>query len=433
MNAPYGKTIRCECGKTHEVEPREVVVDDAAAERAAQWAVWVARGPSAALVADARTHEAAGRAVADALRAADFAVDEIIPADRGPAQGPVCDDATRDHVLGRLGGSADVVLAVGSGVVSDLGKWAAFERRLPLITVATAASMNGYTSANVAPTIRGLKSLVRARPPRAVLADLRVVRAAPYELTTAGLGDALAKTVSSADWRLNHLLFGDYYCPASVALTDRIEPLYVDRPEALAAGEPEAVGALLDALMLTGVAMTMAESSAPASGGEHMISHTLDMLSSIDGHPHDLHGRQVGVGTIIASDLYQRLLAIESPEFREPAAGIDEAFWGPLAPVCLDEYRRKLPRYGQAARRIRTGSTWDGLRAELAKMVRPPERIRTCLERAGAATTAADIGCQHSRLLAALLHGHEARSRFTVLDLARVLGVLPAAAEETVR
>jgi len=432
MDAPYGKTIRCECGRIHEIEPREVYAGDAAARQAARWATWAADGERAALVADRRTYEAAGRTVAHAMQEAAFAVDEIILSDGGHARPPVCDEATHAVVLDRLGEGANVVLAVGSGVISDVGKWAAFERGLPLITVATAASMNGYTLANVAPTIGGLKSLVRARPPRAVLADPRVIRDAPYELTTAGLGDALAKTTSATDWRLNHLLFGDYYCPASVALTDRIEPLFADRPETLADREPVAIAALLEALMLTGVAMTMAESSAPASGGEHMVSHTLDMLSSLDGHPHDLHGRQVGVGTILACELYRRVLAVESPELCAPAGGVDESYWGPLAPACRKEYSRKLPRYEQAARRIRTGSTWDDLRAELAAMVRPPERIRSCLERARGAVTAADVGCDRDRLLAALLHGHEARSRFTVLDLARMLGVMPGAAEEIV-
>jgi len=251
-------------------------------------------------------------------------------------------------------------------------------------------------------------------------------------MTAAGLGDVLAKTTSSADWRLNHRLFGDYYCERSVGLIAEIEPLYVDRPEALKARDAGALAALFDALLLTGVAMTLAESSAPASGGEHLLSHSLDMMSLLDGRPHDLHGRQVGVGTVLAAELYRRVLAIESPELRDAPGGIDRAFWGRLADVVAAQYAEKAPRLRQAKERLARGGAWDELRAELSPMLRPPEAIRDCLAAAGAACRAEDIACGPERLRAAFVHAHEMRPRFTVLDLARIAGVMPGAAGEIV-
>ena len=321
-------------------------------------------------------------------------------------------------------------MAVGSGVVSDLGKWLAFEADLPAVTFATAASMNGYASANVAPTIGGVKSLVRARPPEAVLAAPSVLKSAPYELTAAGLGDALAKSASSADWYLNHLLFGDYYCERSVGLIAEIEPLYLDRPGELRRGAGEAIEALFGALLLTGAAMTMAETSAPASGGEHLISHSLDMMSGLDGRAHDLHGRQVGVGAVLTAELYRRVLAIESPQPVEPAGEIDGAFWGPLAGAMAGQYAQKAERLRAAAGKLVEGDTWDRLRVGLSPLLRSPERIRDCLSDAGAAWRCQDIACEPDRLRSAFVHAHEIRSRFTVLDLARILGLMPAAAAE---
>ena len=87
----------------------------------------------------------------------------------------------------------------------------------------------------------------------------------------------------------------------------------LEHPDEIRAREESAIMAMFDALMLTGVAMTMVGTSAPASGGEHLISHSLDMLSSIDGRPHDYHGRQVGIGAILTAELYSRVLAVESP------------------------------------------------------------------------------------------------------------------------
>jgi glycerol-1-phosphate dehydrogenase [NAD(P)+] len=292
--------------------------------------------------------------------------------------------------------------------------------------------MNGYASANVAPTVGGVKTLLRARAPEAVLSDPAVLADAPYEMTAAGLGDVLAKSVSSADWCLNHRLFGDYYCRRSVGLIAEIEPLYLEHPAELRAGGDEPIAALFDALLLTGAAMTLAETSAPASGGEHLVSHSLDMMSSLDGAGHDLHGRQVGVGTILAAELYRRLLAVESPEPRDPPGGIDRAFWGRLADVVADKYAEKAERLRRAKELLVRGDTWDALRAELAEMLRPPERIRDCLAAAGAACRSKHIGCDRARLLGAFRHAHEIRSRFTVLDVANLLGVMPAAADEIV-
>jgi glycerol-1-phosphate dehydrogenase [NAD(P)+] len=460
-NAPdsiYGTTFDCECGRRHVVRPEEIIYSSDAVPRLPEvCAKYVAAPagvqPRCAVLMDARTRAAAGERAAAALRAAGWQVNEVMVPDRtgggpagSPASGPVaaalgrqgsrprdpvCDDVTKAALAARLG-SVDLVVPVGSGVVNDLGKWLAFDAGVPFIPLATAASMNGYTSANVAPTIGGVKTLLRAAPPPAVLAEPAVIAAAPYEMTASGLGDAMAKSVSSADWRLNHLLFGDYYCARGVALITEIEPLYLDHPEAIRARHAMALAALLDALLLTGVAMTLAESSAPASGGEHLISHSLDMMSALDGRPHDLHGRQVGVATVMAAELYRRVLAIESPALRDAPSTVDGPFWGRLAAGVAEEYARKADRLRSARTTLAAGDTWDNLRADLSAMLRPPERIHNCLQAAGAACSAEDIGCPRDRLLDTFRHAHEIRPRFTILDLAHLTGILPAAAEEIV-
>ena len=145
--------------------------------------------------------------------------------------------------------------------MTDLGKWISFDRGIPFVIFATAASMNGYASANVAPTVKGVKSLIRARPPEAIFSKPSVLMDAPWELTASGLGDIIAKSVSSADWYLNHFLFGDFFCDRSVGLIADIEPLYFDHPEALNARYPDSIKALFMGLLLTGAAMTMAENA----------------------------------------------------------------------------------------------------------------------------------------------------------------------------
>jgi glycerol-1-phosphate dehydrogenase [NAD(P)+] len=427
----YGQTIECDCGKTHHIDPQRVVYENAALTRLHEILSEYTTGRKAVLLMDSRTRDVAGKAAAVLLRDADWEVSEITVPDPAERASPVCDDHTHDWLLRQIE-AADVILPVGSGVLSDLGKWLAFDLNLPYICFATAASMNGYASANVAATMNGVKTLLWARPPRAILSDPATLCDAPCELTAAGLGDILAKSVSSADWRMNHFLFGDYFCERSVFLIAEIEPLYMDHPEDVRGRKPEALEALFHGLLLTGVAMTMAETSAPASGGEHLVSHTLDMMSSLDESPHDLHGRQVGIGTVLASEVYRRIISLESPDFSRASMDFDKEFWGMLGDGIEAQYTPKVERLQKAVEILPQGDAWDCLREEVKPFLRSPDQIRNCLKRAGAAFRAEDIGCSRERLLCAVLHSHEIRSRFTVIDLARLVGVLPQAAAEIV-
>jgi len=431
VRAIYGTTFECGCGRTHEIEPREVLCADGALSRLGEICDRHAAGRDAAVIADVRTRAVAGDAAAADLTAAGRRVEMFTVGDRPGGHSPICDDVTFAQLAPRIAGKS-LVLSVGSGVINDLGKWLAFEAGIPFVTVATAASMNGYTSSNIAPTLKGVKSLMSGRAAAAVLAEPSIISDAPYEMTAAGLGDVLAKSVSSADWLANHLLFGDYYCPRAVGLIAEIEPLYLEHPRDLRARKPAAVDALFEALLLTGAAMTMAGSSAPASGGEHLLSHALDMMASLEGVEHDLHGKQVGLGTILASEVYRRLLAEESPDWTDAPANVDQDFWGALAAQVVAQYAEKRPRLTAAREQLSRGNAWDDLRARLAPMVRPPEQLRDCLAAAGAAWRAEDIGCSPQRIRAALLRAHEIRSRFTVLDLANLAGVMPAAAGEII-
>ena len=180
--------------------------------------------------------------------------------------------------------------------------------------------------------------------------------------------------------------------------------------------------------------MTVVGTSAPASGGEHLLSHTLDMVADVRGQRHDLHGRQVGVGTIVSAALYERVLAVENPEPAGMPETIDQDFWGnpALIEAVRSQYEAKRASVERVRRAILAEGGWDGLRARLAEATRRPQSIRDWLRRAGAAVTAADIGCSRDALRAALLHMHEIRKRFTIVDLAWMLGILPAATDEII-
>jgi glycerol-1-phosphate dehydrogenase [NAD(P)+] len=426
-----GHRFGCDCGREHDLPIQRFVYAPGAVEALGDV---ISARPRVVVVADTRTWEVCGARVFDVLRSAGADTARIIVDDTVHG-GPVCDDVTFDVLRRQVRQTgSDLVVAVGSGVVNDLCKWTSFALGLPYVVVATAASMNGYAAANVAARIAGVKVLVEARSPLAVVAEPAVIEQAPRAMTTAGFGDTIAKYQSNTDWMLNHLLFGEYYCGFCAGILDGLEHLYLDRPEDIGAGASGAVGGLFEALFWTGAAMTLVGTSAPASGGEHLLSHTLDMVADVRRRPHDLHGRQVGVGTLFSAALYERILGVETPKLVSLPSGVDRDFWsnGPVYEAVMRQYAAKKPNLRVAAESIVRPDVWDGLRGRLASLTKRPAIIHDWLKRAGGATTAADIGCSREELASALLHMHEIRTRFTVVDLAWLVGVLPAAAEEII-
>ena len=423
-----GKSFSCACGKKHTIPTEHLLYAPDAIDRLPLIAGRYAQDPDYCIIADTRTYEAAGRKIEKALR--DTGADArclVVPDHNG--RSPVTDTETRDLILGKAP-DAEIYIASGSGTINDLTKWVAYERGKPFVTVPTAASMNGYASANVSATIGGLKVLFHAEACRGVFAVPGILADAPFEMTASGLGDVVAKPVSSADWRLNQLLFDEYYCQFSVDLLKNLEPVYFEDPRGIREGKPDSLRALFEALFYSSVAMTITGTSAPASGGEHLISHTIDMISDVEGKTHDLHGRQVGVGTILSAALYERVLSIEKPEFQRPPSDIDENFWGELSDIVREEYRKKLPKFRIAAEKLSEPENWGNLRSTLRQNLLSPQRIKNCLREAGAAHRISDIRI-NSRAIEAesfmriVKNANQMRERFTVLDLAILLGVMP--------
>jgi glycerol-1-phosphate dehydrogenase [NAD(P)+] len=432
-----GTSFTCACGRVHKVPVRMLLYKAGVVGSLPEIVRQGGGGTSVGgmvVVADVRTWDVCGVAVHDTLKKAGLDVSRVIVPDRARG-GPICDDTTVQWLLAQLHGlHPGTVVAVGSGVVNDLCKWASFQMGIAYIVVATAASMNGYSSANVAPTVGGVKMLIEARPPVAVIAEPSVVERAPREMTTAGFGDTIAKFQSNSDWITNRLLLGEYYCDLCAGIASSLEPLYLNRPEDIRDSGSEAVKGLFEALFWTGLAMTLVGTSAPASGGEHLLSHTLDMMAEVRGGTHDLHGRQVGIGTLLSAALYERVLAMDSPVIRDMPARIDEQFWTAPSVVAAvtKQYETKRQSHELVRQKIANGPLWDQLRTQLAGTVKEPRVIRDWLTRAGAAVSIDDIGCSRERIRAAILHMHEIRKRFAIVDLAWLVGILPDAVDDLI-
>lgn len=402
-----------------------------------------------ALVADENTWNAQGRLLFERLEAAGTRPVNRTLAPLGTSRPVVC-----EHLLANWVGDtlrrdeASAVVAVGAGTICDIGKLAAESAGLPLAAVATAPSMNGYPSVIAAVLRQGVKRTDPTTPPVAVLADLDVLSAAPARMIASGYADLLAKPVSTADWTLANALLGDEMSADGLAVVEASSELADGIAPGLARREPAAVARLFDALFVSGLAMAVSGKSSPASGGEHLISHYLDMtaLAEEGSGEHDLHGLQVGVATLVAASLYDRLLdefdpaafgvaarVACQPHWGEVEAELRGHFPGSIVESVIEQASRLYAEGDALAGRLtRFCELWPTLKPALAGRLASPDAIETELKAAGAATTFAEIGVDRDRALAAVRFAYHVRARYTILHLLSDLGLLDEWARDAV-
>lgn len=381
------------------------------------------------VIDDENTRQVAGKAVAEALK--DASVSRRVLTMDGDAE--MTEDLA-NAVLETSGGNS-LILAVGAGTINDLGKYVATRFEIPYWAVPTAPSMNGYTSSIAAVKVRGVKRTLPAAPPRRIYANPGVIQRSPLRLRQSGFCDVLAKSVSDTDWKTESTLFSGSYCSLPTAIVAESEEGYLGVPEKIRDGDEIAVNGLFHGLLISGAAMTLAGSSAPASGGEHLVSHVLDMRESLTGRTPELHGLQVGAGVILSALCYQKLATLESDAvsggaekaIQEGMEGID-SIWGPYA----DEVRtRFLQKRDQLLRfDALLPKNWDRLRKRFAA-VRSPEFFLDLIRRTGFPMTLEALRLSKAEFLLAALSARAIRERITVLDLAAHAGILEASAEET--
>lgn len=379
-------------------------------------------GPRLAVVSDANTKEALGERVARALSSIARVDQVVLPGT------PHADEQTA-ALLQSETGRADALIAVGSGTINDLCKFSAAQAGKPYAVFATAPSMNGYTSVNAAITVDGLKKTLPAQGAAGVFMDLRVFADAPRRMILSGFGDSVCRPTAQTDWLLAHLLWGSAYREAPYRLLAEDEDALLAEPEALTAGGLDAMECLARTLVLSGFGMTICGGSAPASQGEHMISHFMDMLPP-PGWPGALHGEQIAVTTLTAARLQERMLAGDRPRPAPTAVArtdVDAVFGEALGAMCWREFEQKTLDAGQTEQLdAKLESEWDGMRERLAAVCKPAAVLEQALRRAGAPMKPEDIGLSREYYERAVLSARTIRNRYCFLDFAADSGMLTA-------
>ena len=293
----------CACGMEHNIDVEKIVIESGAVSQLEEI---LEEFQNPVFICDSNTRTAAEPFLEEEFK--DYPVIELNP------EGLQADNRGVNKVMKQLdycdrglsSVSVDVLVAIGGGTIHDLTRYAATEYDIPFVSIPTAASVDGYAANVAALTWDGLKRTVAGVSPRWILADTDIFSAAPSRLTASGVSDFLGKYISILDWKIAHLVTGEYICEEVCDLLEKALRDVSRVLEDIRFGDKEAIEKLMYALLLSGLCMQMVESPRPVSGAEHMVSHLWD-LNVLNEKTNALHGEQVGLGLLIVTDYYKKL------------------------------------------------------------------------------------------------------------------------------
>jgi len=274
--------------------PREVVVGNETLGHVVSICKKLGLSKSAFVVTGVKTYKVAGHRVIDLL------VDSGINTNHLLVASSTIEDV--DVVRAKIEETkSQVALGVGGGTKIDVAKLSAAHQGIPFISVPTNASHDGIASPLA--SIKGSEKpySIMAQAPMAIIADTDVIVQASHRYTASGCGDVIAKFTAVRDWHLAHRVKNEYYGEYAASLALMSAKLVAKNADLIKSGNEEGLRVLLEALISCGVAMSIANSSRPSSGSEHLFSHALDLIAPKPA----MHGEQAGVGTIMMACLHE--------------------------------------------------------------------------------------------------------------------------------
>ncbi len=312
----------------------------------------------------------------------------------------------------------DLIIGVGSGVINDLCKYVSHKCNLYYYIVATATSMDGYASVGSALILDGMKITLNARPPKAIIADTAVLKDAPIDMLRAGYGDIVGKYSCLNDWKLSTLINGEYFCQRVYDLTydsvKKVEAL----AEKIQLRDEDAIGTLMEALVIVGIAMSYVDCSRPASGSEHHLSHFFEITGILNNKEYFKHGIDVAYSSIVTAKLREDIIknTLVQKKFNK------------------DDWKKEIKRiYSTSADGIialqdklgwyeendfeNTISKWDEIK-DILKEAPSKEDMTSMIERVGLDYSEFEKLYGKEKITDAVLYAKDLKDRYTVLWLA---------------
>ena len=310
-----GGITGCACGKDHSCPTQWVEIGSGVLDLLPNYCEAY---DAILLVADQNTYKVCGSQV-EALLGDKLENTLVYDSGNKPL---IPNEEALETLASKVTDKTQLVIGVGSGVINDLCKQVSFEKNLPYFIVATAPSMDGYTSVGSALILKGMKVTLNARPPMGLIADTRVLKSAPLDMIQAGVGDVVGKYSCLNDWKLSALINGEYFCQKVYDLVYEAAQTVESLAEAAVAREEAALGALMEALVAVGFEMSYVGNSRPASGSEHHLSHFFEITGILEDKPYFAHGIDVVYSAVVTAAIREQVIRSNPQPFT-----FDRAAW----------------------------------------------------------------------------------------------------------
>ena len=421
----------CSCGKVHTATVDKVIVGSGVLSQLPD--ILKNYGITKPFIlSDKNTFEAAGKRVCDILEAEGIHIssytfkEEVIEPD--------------EHFVGsaimHFDMKCDAVIGVGSGVINDISKIVSSVTDRKYIIIATAPSMDGYASILSSVAMNGLKVSLPSKCADVIIGDTDILMNAPLHMLKSGIGDMLAKYVSICEWRISHLITGEYYCENIADYIRNAVKCCVDNADGLLKRERSAVEAVFRGLVAGGIAMAYAGMSRPASGVEHYFSHLWDMRGLEFGTPVDLHGIQTAIGTLLSVKLYDKIRQYvpDRQKALEYAERYDLDDWNKQLSEFLGkgadtmiELEKKEQKYNTEKHKERLNiiiDNWDKLLKIMDEELPSYEFLLSLMKKLEMPLTVEEIGLDSSIIPMSFKATKDIRDKYVLSRLAWDLGIM---------
>ena len=399
----------CECGRDHELETKMVVVEYGAINNFEKYMADVGlAGKKRAVVYDSVIYKLTeGKHVA--------ADQEIVL----EAQGLRAEDTLIEDMMKKLD-DPEVIVAYGAGTIMDFGRYPAYKLGIPFVAIPTLASSDGFTANICSAILNGQKKSTPMCAPILVVADLDIIKGAPARLVASGINDILAKYISLTDWRIAHLVAGEYFCPTVAELAEHALKLMREAADKYAATGVADHEAMTMAQMESGLTMQLLNHSRAASGAEHLMAHLVELHPPRFEKAEGIHGECVGVGTFECIKVYHEL-AKKTPKAKpfQPLTEewVREKFGERLMPGIMKENENDVLATFPSQNIV---DHWDEIR-ELIAQIPPVEEMEKLYSDCHCKYRPEDIGIDPSLADEMLEISAAIRNRLTLIRMLRVL------------
>ncbi|MDM8335745.1 iron-containing alcohol dehydrogenase [Wolbachia pipientis] len=313
--------------------------------------------------------------------------------------------------------SSDSIVAFGSGTVNDICKYASYLEGKDYISFPTAASMNGYSSANASVLVDGYKKSFAAHLPKAIYIDTNIIANAPLRLTLSGFADFMCRSTVQADWLLSHLLFGIEYNELPFTFVHDLEQTLLREYLALAKRSKKVVLLLMEALLISGLGMVISKGSYSASQGEHMIAHAMEMVTK--DYSSSLHGEKIAVTAITMANLQEKILSIQNPIIKPTTLNVKHVI------ECFGntEFTKILKQKQILQQKIKEIShkEWNNISGLIKQNLLPARRLQKMFEDLSIPHLPEHLGWSKEQYCKVVNLAFATRDRFTFLDLANCI------------